>query len=793
MDHVKAVLSAAEQGNQQAMCSFLEKGTADVCDEEGSTPLMYAAANGREAIIRLLLQNHVNPNAQNAYKWTAMMQAACYGHLGSVLLLLQAGAEVNAKNCWETTALVGAAQGGFSTIVQYLLKHGAVVNPTGGNSYTLTPLMAAAQCGHMLILSELLKHSAEVNARFLPIGWTALMLAVLNNQLEAVKLLLQHGADPKLKDVNGKDAAQLAKSLGYNQVASLLSDCTEVEFFELVKQGLVDRVKNILSYKQEWASIRDKDGATPLMYAANKGFTELCEALVAAGADLDVRDSVHGWTALMQATHQRRHSIVELMLKSGADVAIKGKNGTTAMDIADKIGDAQITQLIGNVSRERDQRDKPGPDKRKMQLDLKGLRGPSEGVPGAPTLGSPRVSVGDRPKISSPDAVRTPTAGTPLTTSSTPQTPLAGAVRTPTAGTPLSLLPSTPQVPLAGAVQTPQIGTPLTPLASSPRAQFVGALRTPLAGVPATPGSGKPPALVIDAAHAAGFSVPEAQGNVTTSDAVDPNVLIAHLQNAFKMPDTSLFPDLSPPPSPQMDSLQPKFPLSRPYSAPTSLSSSLEEQQLNTSTPLVKGTSKGPASALRVTPPRVQGGGALGKLLAGGALVPGPKSNITGKGGSRIGQGLSRVGGFAAKQELPSPQKFQLRSPLPPHAQLPRQQLPSKAFAVPSKATGALSKPTTAHHSVPVFGRGQVGVSEPNPDLGAILTKHSLEHHSKLFSEQEVDYHSFLSLSVGDLKELGVSNEEEQLKLLELIERLNAEQDEVVIPTNTDAPSFVFQ
>lgn len=83
--------------------------------------------------------------------------------------------------------------------------------------------MTAAQCGHVLIMSELLKHGSEVNARFQPIGWTALMLAVLNNQLEAAELLLHHGADAKLQDVNDKDAAQLARALGHNRMASLLS------------------------------------------------------------------------------------------------------------------------------------------------------------------------------------------------------------------------------------------------------------------------------------------------------------------------------------------------------------------------------------------------------------------------------------------------------------------------------------------------------------------------------------------------------------------------------------------
>ena len=43
----------------------------------------------------------------------------------------------------------------------------------------------------------------------------------------------------------------------------------------------------------------------------------------------------------------------------------------------------------------------------------------------------------------------------------------------------------------------------------------------------------------------------------------------------------------------------------------------------------------------------------------------------------------------------------------------------------------------------------------------------------------QVDYHSFLSLSAGDLRELGVCSEEEQLKLLELIELLNTQGAEV--------------
>lgn len=59
MDHMHAVLSAAERGDKKAMESYISEGKVNVSDEEGSTPLMYAAANGKEEIIRMLLDPDV--------------------------------------------------------------------------------------------------------------------------------------------------------------------------------------------------------------------------------------------------------------------------------------------------------------------------------------------------------------------------------------------------------------------------------------------------------------------------------------------------------------------------------------------------------------------------------------------------------------------------------------------------------------------------------------------------------------------------------------------------------------
>ena len=53
------VLLAAEQGDRKSMAVFITSGQVNVIDEEGCTPLMVAAANGRDEIIRQLLEQEV--------------------------------------------------------------------------------------------------------------------------------------------------------------------------------------------------------------------------------------------------------------------------------------------------------------------------------------------------------------------------------------------------------------------------------------------------------------------------------------------------------------------------------------------------------------------------------------------------------------------------------------------------------------------------------------------------------------------------------------------------------------
>lgn len=57
---ITEVLSAAEQGDCKSMALYITRRQVDVEDEEGCTPLMAAAANGRNKIMSLLLEREVS-------------------------------------------------------------------------------------------------------------------------------------------------------------------------------------------------------------------------------------------------------------------------------------------------------------------------------------------------------------------------------------------------------------------------------------------------------------------------------------------------------------------------------------------------------------------------------------------------------------------------------------------------------------------------------------------------------------------------------------------------------------
>src|SRR6185295_10671641 len=116
--------------------------------------------------------------------------------------------------------------------------------------------------GNGAILEQLLKAGADANAA-LPEGETALMTAAGNGNVDAIKVLLAHGAS-----VNAKEA-----------------------------------------WKQQ----------TPLMWAAHEGNTQAVKLLLEAGANVNDR-SIFGWTPLLFAVRQGEVGTIEALIAGGANL-----------------------------------------------------------------------------------------------------------------------------------------------------------------------------------------------------------------------------------------------------------------------------------------------------------------------------------------------------------------------------------------------------------------------------------------------------------------------------------------
>jgi ankyrin repeat protein len=110
---------------------------------------------------------------------------------------------------------------GHEPVARMLLACGARVDQASSNSMRVMPLHSAAAARSVPIARLLLDGRAPVNARQGDGegGFTPLMEAAFNGQVEMVELLMRHGSDPSMKDDSGSTAADHARSKGHAALA----------------------------------------------------------------------------------------------------------------------------------------------------------------------------------------------------------------------------------------------------------------------------------------------------------------------------------------------------------------------------------------------------------------------------------------------------------------------------------------------------------------------------------------------------------------------------------------------
>ena len=183
--------------------------------------LMQAAKNNDASgmIAALLTDVDVGIRDANFPHNTALHWAAWENADKSLALLLQQkNIAVDTLNGVDETPLMIAALKGNLTVMRQLLKAEAYPNKTGW-----TPLHYAATNGHIEAMQLLLDAYSYIDAES-PNKTTPLMMAAYSKKIEAVRFLLNAGADSRPVNASGWDAARFAESVQAAEIASVLRE-----------------------------------------------------------------------------------------------------------------------------------------------------------------------------------------------------------------------------------------------------------------------------------------------------------------------------------------------------------------------------------------------------------------------------------------------------------------------------------------------------------------------------------------------------------------------------------------
>ncbi len=238
---------------------------------------------------------------------TALTYAALADDVESVKVLLAAGADINQVTDYGWSALLVATQNRYYKLGEFLLNHGADVNLANKGGWT--PLYLATDnrniesgdypvrkpdMDHLDYIKLLLDKGANVNARMKDStetrtvftnqwldenGATAFLRASQSGDLVLMKLLLAHGADPKIDTALHVTALQVAAGIGW----------VEGITYEWSPASTLEAVKMLLDLGLD-PNVQSDTGRTALHGAAHKGRPDVVQVLVDHGARLDVRD-----------------------------------------------------------------------------------------------------------------------------------------------------------------------------------------------------------------------------------------------------------------------------------------------------------------------------------------------------------------------------------------------------------------------------------------------------------------------------------------------------------------------
>ena len=217
-------------GIDEIVASLVEAEDCDINqkDSSGNTPLVWAAWNGHEGVVKILLgRNDVIPDKPGFFDQTPLYCAAQNGHEGVVKILLERDdVNPNKLNWSSKTPLYCAVEKGHEEVVKILLER-RDVDPNKPNASSGTPLYCAAEKGYEGVVRILLgRHDVNTDKCNI-LDQAPLWCAAEKGHEGVVKILLeQDDVNPDKPDLWGQTPLQLATLGGHTKVIALLQPRT---------------------------------------------------------------------------------------------------------------------------------------------------------------------------------------------------------------------------------------------------------------------------------------------------------------------------------------------------------------------------------------------------------------------------------------------------------------------------------------------------------------------------------------------------------------------------------------
>lgn len=229
-------------------------------------------------------------------------------------LLAIPGIYLDARDSYHRNAVFVACESGNLDLTRLLVAHGANLHSHCKNS---TPLIAACQGDHPELVSYLLKKTPRQLVDFCPpAGNTALVKSVVCANIDAVRQLINHGADPNRRSMSAMTPLHHAAEHGKIAIAKLL-----------IRHGAVQS-KSTFGY--------------PLDLACRSGCVAMAELL------LTVPPASNEWQgyALAAAIETNHPGLLPCLLAHGVSADTLLPNKTSALMIAADLGNIEAVDLL---------------------------------------------------------------------------------------------------------------------------------------------------------------------------------------------------------------------------------------------------------------------------------------------------------------------------------------------------------------------------------------------------------------------------------------------------------------